>query len=77
MTWYSIAYHEVHEDHEEFTIKLYRLLRFKARGRYNLIKALMGKNSSLAPGPIGMGPEGEVRLRLFSNYKFGQYQLSD
>ncbi len=26
-----------HEDHEEFTIKLYRPLRFKPPGRYNLI----------------------------------------
>lgn len=41
------------------------------------IKTLTGKNPSLAPGPIGMGPEGEVRLRLFSNCKLGQYQLSD
>ncbi len=31
------VYHEAHEDHEEFTGKLYRLLRFKPRGRYNLI----------------------------------------
>ena len=43
----------------------------------NDIKALTGKNPSLAPGPIGFGPEGEARLRLFSNCKFGQYQLSD
>jgi hypothetical protein len=33
------VYHEAHEDHEEFTIKLYRPLRFKPRGRYNLITA--------------------------------------
>ena len=31
------VYHEAHEDHEEYTIKLYRPLRFKPRGRYNLI----------------------------------------
>jgi hypothetical protein len=35
--WIVFVYHEAHEDHEEFTIKLYRSLRFKARGRYNLI----------------------------------------
>ncbi len=35
--WIVFVYHEAHEDHEEFTIKLYRPLRFKPRGRYNLI----------------------------------------
>jgi hypothetical protein len=43
----------------------------------NDIKAITGKNPSLSPGPIGAGPEGEARLRLFSTCKFGQYQLSD
>ncbi len=36
--WTVFVYHEAHEDHEEFTSKLYRLLRFKPRGRYNLIR---------------------------------------
>ncbi len=35
--WIGFVYHETHEAHEEFTIKLYRPLRFKARGRYSLI----------------------------------------
>ena len=35
--WIVFVCHEAHEDHEEFTIKLYRPLRFKPRGRYNLI----------------------------------------
>ena len=35
------VYHEAHEDHEEFTIKLYRSLRFKARGRYKLIATIL------------------------------------
>ena len=30
--WIVFVYHEVHEDHEEFIIKLYRPLRFKPRG---------------------------------------------
>ncbi len=30
--WLVFVYHEVHEDHEEFIIKLYRPLRFKPRG---------------------------------------------
>ncbi len=34
--WIVFVYHEAHEDHEEFTIKLYRPLEFKPRGRYNL-----------------------------------------
>ena len=39
--WVVFVYHEAHEDHEEFTIKLYRPLRFKPRARYNLIQAFM------------------------------------
>ena len=35
------VYHEAHEDHEEFTIELHQPLRFKARGRYNLINVLV------------------------------------
>jgi len=35
--WIVCVNHEAHEDHEEFTIKLYRPLEFKPRGRYNLI----------------------------------------
>ncbi len=35
--WTVFVYHEAHEDHEESTIKLYRPLRFKLCGRYNLI----------------------------------------
>ncbi len=38
--WIVIVYHEAHEDHEEFTIKLFRPLCFKARGRYNLMTGL-------------------------------------
>ncbi len=46
-------------------------------GVKNDIQALTGKNPSLSPGPIGAGPEGEARLRLFSSCKLGQYQLAD
>ncbi len=35
--WTVFIYHEAHEDHEDFTIKLYRPLRFKPRVRYSLI----------------------------------------
>ena len=35
--WIVFIYHEAHEDHEEFTIKLYPPQKFKPRGRYNLI----------------------------------------
>ncbi len=40
--WTVFVYHEAHEDHEEFTIKLYRPLRFKPRGRNNLISFFTG-----------------------------------
>ncbi len=38
--WIVFVYHEAHEDHEEFTIRLYPPLRFKLRGRYNLIQPI-------------------------------------
>lgn len=41
------------------------------------IEELYKRNPRLSPGPIGAGPEGEVRRELFAKCKFGQFQLSD
>ncbi len=52
--WIVFVYHEAHDDYEEFTIKLHRPLRFKPRGRYNLIlyKGLLLRET--ATGPLGL-----------------------
>ncbi len=41
------------------------------------LDALVKKNPSLMPAPLGLGPEGEVRKNLLSQCKLGKFELSD
>jgi predicted enzyme related to lactoylglutathione lyase len=41
------------------------------------IQRLIGRNVTLAPLPVGAGPEGEARLNLLKKCRYGQFQLSD
>ncbi len=41
------------------------------------LQALVERNPSLSPSPVGSGPEGEARLKLFSKCPFGKHQLAD
>jgi catechol 2,3-dioxygenase-like lactoylglutathione lyase family enzyme len=42
------------------------------------LDALIGRNPRLAPSPVGAGPEGAARLKLFqSSCPLGQYHLAD
>ena len=41
------------------------------------LEALSKRNPYLAPGRVGAGAEGEVRLELFTKCKFGQHQFAD
>jgi catechol 2,3-dioxygenase-like lactoylglutathione lyase family enzyme len=45
----------------------------------NELRSLIRKRPPLAPNPVGedAGPEGEVRLKLFSKCPFGQFHTSD
>lgn len=41
------------------------------------IDALVGRNPHLSPRPVGAGPEGEARLKLFAQCPFGKHHLAD
>ncbi len=41
------------------------------------VEALVRRNPALAPGPLGVGPESEVRKGLLASCRFGQYQLAN
>ena len=41
------------------------------------LQKLIGANPSLTPKPVGVGPEGEARLKLFSKCPYGKYHLAD
>lgn len=41
------------------------------------VHRLVGRNATLAPFPLGAGPEGQARLKLLRGCRYGQYQLSD
>jgi hypothetical protein len=41
------------------------------------LQALVGRNPSLSPSPVGAGPEGEARLKLFSKCPYGKHHLAD
>lgn len=41
------------------------------------LQTLTGANPALAPKPVGAGPEGQARLRLFSKCPYGKYHLAD
>ncbi len=41
------------------------------------LQALIGRNPRLSPSPVGSGPEGEARLRLFAKCPYGKHHLSD
>lgn len=41
------------------------------------LEQLTERNPYLAPGPLGCGPESQVRSELFATCPFGDYQLSD
>jgi predicted enzyme related to lactoylglutathione lyase len=41
------------------------------------VEALTRRNPALAPGPLGVGPESEVRKGLLATCRFGQSQLAD
>jgi catechol 2,3-dioxygenase-like lactoylglutathione lyase family enzyme len=41
------------------------------------LQGLMSRNPVLSPKPVGSGPEGEARLKLFSKCPYGKYHLAD
>ena len=41
------------------------------------LQALLGRNPRLSPSPVGAGPEGEARLKLFSKCPYGKYHMAD
>lgn len=41
------------------------------------LQGLMGRNPRLSPSPVGSGPEGEARLKLFQKCPYGKHQLAD
>ncbi len=41
------------------------------------LAALTARNPHLSPSPVGSGPEGEARLRLFARCPFGRHRLAD
>ncbi len=41
------------------------------------LAALTARNHHLSPSPVGDGPEGEARLRLFATCPFGKHHLAD
>ena len=41
------------------------------------LQELLGRNPRLAPSPVGAGPEGGARLKLFSKCPFGKHHLAD
>lgn len=41
------------------------------------LQAMVGANPRLSPSPVGAGPEGEARLRLFAKCPYGKYRLAD
>ena len=41
------------------------------------LQTMVGTNPRLSPSPVGAGPEGEVRLRLFAKCPYGKFQLAD
>ncbi len=57
-------------DHIGFKVE--SLAGFKDR-----LDEITKKNPSLAPAPLGSGPEGEVRKKLLSQCKLGEMELAD
>jgi predicted enzyme related to lactoylglutathione lyase len=41
------------------------------------LQRLISMNPVLSPKPVGTGPEGEARLKLFSKCPYGKYHLAD
>ena len=41
------------------------------------LQTIVGTNPRLSPSPVGAGPEGEVRLKLFSRCPYGKFHLAD
>ncbi len=41
------------------------------------LQELIGRNPRLTPSPVGAGPEGSARLRLFEKCPFGKHHLAD
>ncbi len=41
------------------------------------LQTLVGRNPRLSPSPVGAGPEGEARLKLFAKCPYGKHQLAD
>ena len=42
------------------------------------IQAMVERNQALIPPPLGIGPEGKARLRMFDETcPMGQFQMSD
>jgi predicted enzyme related to lactoylglutathione lyase len=41
------------------------------------LQAIVNKNHHLAPRPVGAGPEGQARLKLFEGCRYGQKHLAD
>jgi predicted enzyme related to lactoylglutathione lyase len=41
------------------------------------LQTLIGRNPRLSPSPVGAGPEGAARLKLFEKCPFGKFHLAD
>lgn len=41
------------------------------------LQTMVGTNPRLSPSPVGAGPEGQARLKLFSKCPYGKFQLAD
>ena len=41
------------------------------------LQTMVGINPRLSPSPVGAGPEGQARLKLFSKCPYGKFQLAD
>ena len=41
------------------------------------LQTIVGTNPRLSPSPVGAGPEGQARLKLFSKCPYGKFQLAD
>ena len=41
------------------------------------LETLVGRNPRLSPSPVGGGPEGAARLKLFQKCPYGKHQLAD
>jgi hypothetical protein len=41
------------------------------------VQMLVDKDHHLSPSPVGAGPEGQARLKLFERCRYGERHLAD